>query len=121
VTLRALSPSLLLVLFVGLGAAAGADAEEPEPSLKEAFSEVGRGIKEVARETGHATRDVVKATGAEAKRVAKEVDAETRDERGEAAQAGKGLWAETRRSLALALEDFAAALRGLNADEADPD
>jgi hypothetical protein len=118
---RALSRSLLLVLFVGLGSAGGASAEDPEPSLKEAFSEVGRGIKEVARETGHATRDVVKATGAEAKRVAKEADAETRDERGEAAQTGKGLWAETRRGLARALEDFAAALRGLREEEADPE
>jgi len=119
VTARVLA-GLSVALLVGLGAspaaAQGEKGEKRDESLKEAFAEVGRSIGAVARETGHATRDAVKATGSEVKSAAREADAATQDERDGAAETGKGLWAETRRSVIRALDEFAAALRGLSRD-----
>jgi hypothetical protein len=107
-------------------------ANESDPSLKKAWARVGHGMRDATREVGHATRDftravghtsrdaargAAKATGRTAKQVGRDADAATREARKDAADAGQGLWAQTKQGIANALDGIADAL-GL-ADESD--
>lgn len=124
--LRSLPALLVTASFIVV--AVPSFANESDPSLKKAWARLGHGIRDATREVGHATRDFTRAvghtsrdaakeTGRTAKQVGRDADAATREARKDAADAGQGLWAQTKQGIANALDGIADAL-GL-ADESD--